>query len=329
MADIFISYSTSDEAFTRRLYREFERFNVHGFMDISDFAMGSEWSTRLKETVKNADAVVVILSKSSAQSSLVMAEIGLANSFGKLVIPVLAPGEKYEQAVPPLLLDRIVIDANRLELVEVAAQVVAAITNIPLELALHQVRRRARRRQVLLIAILLALVVLSASSTIAAFFAYKQREVAVKQMEVAELARAEAERVRKRIQELTGQSGALAIAPDGNTVATGSRDGGVALWDTKSGRLLKSLTGHEGVVSALAFSTDGRLLAVASWDHTVTIWDAATGMLLLRLEGHTDAVTSVQFSPDGQLLYSRSVDGTIREWNVANGLVVRIFQAPA
>jgi TIR domain len=89
MADIFISYSRSDKAFAERLYRELERFNVHGFMDDSDLAAGSEWSTRLRETVRNADAVLVILSKSAARSNWVLAEIGLADTLGKKVSPCL------------------------------------------------------------------------------------------------------------------------------------------------------------------------------------------------------------------------------------------------
>jgi hypothetical protein len=213
MADIFISYSKSDRQFTRRLYRELERFKVHGFMDTSDLSSGSEWSAQLRETVRNSDAVVVILSKSATHSSSVMAEIGLADTFRKRVIPILAPGEKYEEAVPPLLLDKVVIDANRLELEEVAARVVAAATDAPLELALNQVRSRALRRQRQLISIIGTLLMLVASLAATIFFATEQRKEAARLQMQALLARAEAENERKIIEQLTGQSGALAVAP--------------------------------------------------------------------------------------------------------------------
>ena len=75
-----------------------------------------------------------------------LAEIGLADTLGKKVIPVLAPGESYEEAVPPFLLDRLAIDANRLPLEEVAARVVATVTDTPIEVALNEVRSRSRRR---------------------------------------------------------------------------------------------------------------------------------------------------------------------------------------
>jgi len=71
---------------------------------------------------------------------------------------------------------------------------------------------------------------------------------------------------------------AIALSPDGQAVATGYRDGSVALWDTTSGRLLssaaqafKASVGYSrrttaAVANALAFSADGRMLVGASFD---------------------------------------------------------------
>jgi hypothetical protein len=224
MADIFISYTRSDRDFAERLYRELERFNVRGFMDQSDLAAGSEWSTALRETVRNADALLVILSAAAAQSNWVLAEIGLADSWGKTVIPVLAPGENYQNAVPPLLLDRLVIDARDLPIEDVAARVVASATNTPVELALNEVRSRARRRQRIFSVVAAAFAVLAIISTSAAWYAQRQandamlaRARAETEAAQAESARLDAEVQRERLEQLTGQSGALAIAPDGNT----------------------------------------------------------------------------------------------------------------
>ena len=66
---------------------------------------------------------------------------------------------------------------------------------------------------------------------------------------------------------------ALAFSPNGHTFATTSTDGRTRLWDTDTGRLRTTLTGHTGPVIAMALNRDGHTLATASIDHTVRLWD--------------------------------------------------------
>src|SRR5262245_2748635 len=53
---------------------------------------------------------------------------------------------------------------------------------------------------------------------------------------------------------------AVAVSPDGNTLATGAYDGEVRLWDLKTGKLGHTLK-HVGKVYSVAFNKDGSLLA--------------------------------------------------------------------
>lgn len=66
---------------------------------------------------------------------------------------------------------------------------------------------------------------------------------------------------------------ALAVSPDGKTVATGTvADPAVRLWDIASGRPIATLTGHDDYVVDLEFAPDGRRLASASADTDVGLW---------------------------------------------------------
>ena len=109
----------------------------------------------------------------------------------------------------------------------------------------------------------------------------------------------------------------LAFSPDGGTLASGSADDTIRLWDVATGKGIAALRGHTSSVRSVAFSPDGKTLASASEDKTVRLWDAATGQNTAVLREHTDFVRSVAFSPDGKTLASASDDKTVRLWDVA------------
>jgi WD40 repeat protein len=81
--------------------------------------------------------------------------------------------------------------------------------------------------------------------------------------------------VRAKTKGNKGTIWALAFAPDGRTLATGSADRTVRLWDPLTGQERLTLTGPTQAVSFVAFSRDGRTLAAGSWDGTVYLWRAA------------------------------------------------------
>lgn len=114
----------------------------------------------------------------------------------------------------------------------------------------------------------------------------------------------------------------IAFGPDNRTLASGSVDGTIKLWDLTTGQATHTFTAHDwpglraGVLS-VGYSNDGTLLVSAGADGIIKLWDVGTGEELRSYtrQGHTGAVTAVAFSPAGSVFVSAGVDGTLKFWN--------------
>jgi RNA polymerase sigma factor (sigma-70 family) len=130
-------------------------------------------------------------------------------------------------------------------------------------------------------------------------------------------------RERQRIN-LAARLVRLAFSPDGRHLAVTERDNAVRLYETATGRHIRTWTvkldnPYENYTSAVVFAPDGKSLAAGATDNRIRLWDVATGRERHTLRGHGWYVTGLAFAPDGATLYSASWDGTIRRWDVAKG----------
>ena len=124
----------------------------------------------------------------------------------------------------------------------------------------------------------------------------------------------------RTLASTSGPVWSVAVSPDGKTIASGSWDGTIELWQVSVDNArypIQTLAGHSGAVWSVAVSSDGKLLASGSADMTVKIWNLQTGELLKTLKGHSAGVFSIAFSPDNTMLASGSFDKTIKLWNIS------------
>ncbi len=91
-------------------------------------------------------------------------------------------------------------------------------------------------------------------------------------------------------EPLTGHTNSvhgLAFSPDGHTLATGSLDRTVRLWNVLDPAhpvpLGPPLTGHTNAVEAVAFSPDGHTLASGSGDQTIRLWGMNVDQAIQRI----------------------------------------------
>lgn len=72
------------------------------------------------------------------------------------------------------------------------------------------------------------------------------------------------------------------FSPDGQIIASASRDETIKLWRT-DGELITTLAGHNAPVWSAVFSPDGRSLASAGVDSRILLWDLAQILALDEL----------------------------------------------
>jgi len=116
----------------------------------------------------------------------------------------------------------------------------------------------------------------------------------------------------------------LSYSPDGKTIAVGSGNAMVMLWDPINESVVKLFEGHEGSVHTVAFSPDGKILVSGDWNNAIKLWNIASGRNIRTITVSSN-VNKIAFSPDGKTFFAGLSDGNIKQWNTDNGNEIRTF----
>ncbi len=127
-----------------------------------------------------------------------------------------------------------------------------------------------------------------------------------------------------------GQITSLVFSPDGHTLATGSTNGQICLWDVHTAELRNTFIEHTETISSLVFSPDGHTLATGNKDGIVQLWNVNTGELLTTFK---EQIWELVFNPDGSALavglgklsFEHPDTESIGLWSVHAGNYVSIF----
>jgi len=114
---------------------------------------------------------------------------------------------------------------------------------------------------------------------------------------------------------------ALAFSADHRSLAHGSTDGNITVWELATGKERAHFAAHAEAIRSLAYAGDGKHIA-SSGGGTVCLWDAASGKRVRQIK---QAGPSMAFTPDGKHLLAPVMKGEVVCWEVASGKETKRF----
>ena len=131
----------------------------------------------------------------------------------------------------------------------------------------------------------------------------------------------------------------ISFSPDGKTIASASHDGTLKLWNSTTGKQIKTFKGssnwNNSWNNGIAFFPDGKTIITASNDGTVKLWDITTGK---KIKTHIFEISTfknsriplpgsiIRLSSDGKTITYTSFNETVKQWNSITGKEITNFK---
>lgn len=123
----------------------------------------------------------------------------------------------------------------------------------------------------------------------------------------------------KYADEEYGKVTSVALAPDGRTAVAGCTDSNLRVWDTDTGKLLRTLTGHEAGVNGLDISPDGKKVVSVGDDKKLVVQFISAYGDPVTIAQNDCKLGCVAFHSSGKQIAAGGEDGTITVWTEQKG----------
>lgn len=128
----------------------------------------------------------------------------------------------------------------------------------------------------------------------------------------------------------TGPHAAVALAPSGRFIVSGSNERSLRVWSPE-GKLTREFRGFPSDLTAVAISPDGNQVMTGDGTGRIRLVAAADGKTIWESRSHSRSITAIEFLGDGGWAASSSLDQTVAVWNVSKGVedTKRVLKHPS
>jgi hypothetical protein len=133
---------------------------------------------------------------------------------------------------------------------------------------------------------------------------------------------------KKQVLKLDGHNNTvfcLACSPDGRTIATGSVDRTIRLYDAETGILRGTLRGRMFEVDSLMFTADSKTLLSSGPEPIVRFWDLAQGIETRHLDTGIPHVRALHLTADDKTLIVGGQHKMLKIFNLETGEQVAVL----